>query len=68
MYRFLNMFILFKPAPLFLTFREDFHPERNAARRRMCAMSDRSMKHVVSDVYFELSRRCPEFTDLEVCK
>lgn len=47
----------------FLPVRDDFHPKRNQARQKLATLPTHRFQDLCSDVYFELSRRYPEFTD-----
>jgi len=50
----------------FLPVREDFHPKRNQARQKLATLPTSRFEDLSSDVYFELSRRYPEFKE-NVC-
>ncbi|KDQ11966.1 hypothetical protein BOTBODRAFT_113544 [Botryobasidium botryosum FD-172 SS1] len=50
----------------FLPVRDDFHPKRNQARQKLATLPKTRFKDLSSDVYFELGRRYPEFTEPEV--
>lgn len=47
----------------FLPVRNDFHPKRNQARQKLATLPKNRFKDLASDVYYELKRRYPEFTD-----
>ncbi|CAL1711181.1 unnamed protein product [Somion occarium] len=47
----------------FLPVRDDFHPKRNQARQKLATLPTGRFKDLSSDVYYELSRRYPEFKD-----
>jgi hypothetical protein len=47
----------------FLPGREDFHPKRNQGRQKLATLPTSRFEDLSSDVYFELSRRCPEFKE-----
>lgn len=47
----------------FLPVRDDFHPKRNQARQKLATLPTSRFKDLSSDVYYELSRRYPEFKD-----
>lgn len=59
-------FLLSFPVP-FLPFRQDFHPKRNQARQKLATLPNPRFKDLAGDVYFELTRRYPEFKEPEVC-
>ncbi|GJJ08537.1 hypothetical protein Clacol_002755 [Clathrus columnatus] len=50
----------------FLPFRQDFHPKRNQARQKLATLPVPRFKDLAGDVYFELSRRYPEFKEPEL--
>lgn len=50
----------------FLPVREDFHPKRNQARQKLATLPASRFKDLSSDVFYELSRRYPEFKE-QVC-
>lgn len=43
--------------------RDDFHPKRNQARQKLATLPTGRFKDLSSDVYYELSRRYPEFKE-----
>ncbi|KAL4071264.1 hypothetical protein V8B97DRAFT_1962186 [Scleroderma yunnanense] len=43
--------------------RDDFHPKRNQARQKLATLPTPRFEDLSSDVFFELSRRYPEFKD-----
>lgn len=43
--------------------RDDFHPKRNQARQKLATLPTARFEDLSSDVFFELSRRYPEFKD-----
>lgn len=43
--------------------REDFHPKRNQARQKLATLPTARFEDLSSDVFFELSRRYPEFKE-----
>ncbi|KAG6333822.1 hypothetical protein ID866_5270 [Astraeus odoratus] len=43
--------------------REDFHPKRNQARQKLATLPPPRFEDLSSDVFFELSRRYPEFKE-----
>ncbi|KAG9125407.1 component of the polarisome, partial [Ceratobasidium sp. 392] len=45
----------------FLPIRDDFHAKRNEARRKLSTLPYDRLKHLLSDVFYELGRRYPEF-------
>ncbi|KAG6837808.1 hypothetical protein H0H93_016176 [Arthromyces matolae] len=47
----------------FLPLRSDFHPKRNQARQKLATLPASRFEDLSSDVYFELSRRYPEFKE-----
>ncbi|KAF5388773.1 hypothetical protein D9757_005617 [Collybiopsis confluens] len=47
----------------FLPVREEFHPKRNQARQKLATLPTSRFEDLSSDVYFELSRRYPEFKE-----
>lgn len=47
----------------FLPVREDFHPKRNQARQKLATLPASRFKDLSSDVFYELSRRYPEFKE-----
>lgn len=47
----------------FLPVRDDFHPKRNQARQKLATLPTGRFKDLSSDVYYELSRRYPEFKE-----
>ncbi|KAK4058010.1 component of the polarisome [Microbotryomycetes sp. JL221] len=47
----------------FLSVRNDFHPKRNQARQKLATLPSQRFRDLASDVYFELDRRYPEFSD-----
>ncbi|KDQ55017.1 hypothetical protein JAAARDRAFT_195904 [Jaapia argillacea MUCL 33604] len=47
----------------FLPVRDDFHPKRNQARQKLATLPTSRFQDLSSDVYFELSRRYPEFKE-----
>lgn len=47
----------------FLPVREDFHPKRNQARQKLATLPISRFEDLSSDVYYELSRRYPEFKE-----
>ena len=55
-------FPLILPVP-FLPVRDDFHPKRNQARQKLATLPASRFKDLSSDVFYELSRRYPEFKD-----
>ena len=50
----------------FLPVRDDFHPKRNQARQKLATLPASRFKDLSSDVFYELSRRYPEFKE-QVC-
>jgi Spa2 homology domain (SHD) of GIT len=50
------------PVP-FLPVREEFHPKRNQARQKLATLPNTRFEDLSSDVYYELARRYPEFTE-----
>lgn len=51
------------PSVPFLPVREEFHPKRNQARQKLATLPTSRFEDLSSDVYFELSRRYPEFKE-----
>ncbi|GAA5917079.1 hypothetical protein JCM6882_009488 [Rhodosporidiobolus microsporus] len=49
----------------FLAVRSDFHPKRNQARQKLATLPLLRFRDLASDVYFELDRRYPEFSEEE---
>lgn len=47
----------------FLPVREEFHPKRNQARQKLATLPNTRFEDLSSDVYYELARRYPEFTE-----
>ncbi|KAL4249268.1 hypothetical protein ABKN59_007261 [Abortiporus biennis] len=47
----------------FLPVRNDFHPKRNQARQKLATLPTGRFKDLSSDVYYELTRRYPEFKE-----
>ena len=47
----------------FLPVRDDFHPKRNQARQKLATLPASRFKDLSSDVFYELSRRYPEFKE-----
>ncbi|GAA5923228.1 uncharacterized protein JCM15063_003576 [Sporobolomyces koalae] len=47
----------------FLAVRSDFHPKRNQARQKLATLPLQRFRDLASDVYFELDRRYPEFSE-----
>lgn len=47
----------------FLPVRDDFHPKRNQARQKLATLPSTRFKDLSSDVFYELSRRYPEFRE-----
>ncbi|KAK4054926.1 component of the polarisome [Microbotryomycetes sp. JL201] len=47
----------------FLSVRNEFHPKRNQARQKLATLPPQRFRDLASDVYFELDRRYPEFSD-----
>ena len=45
--------------------RPDFHPKRNQARQKLATLPKSRFKDLASDVYYELNRRYPEFSEPE---
>ena len=45
----------------FLPVRDDFHPKRNQARQKLATLPTTRFKDLSSDVFYELSRRYPNF-------
>ncbi|KAF9228291.1 hypothetical protein BS17DRAFT_773424 [Gyrodon lividus] len=43
--------------------RDEFHPKRNQARQKLATLPTARFEDLSSDVYFELSRRYPEFKE-----
>ncbi|KAG8221360.1 hypothetical protein J3R82DRAFT_1532 [Butyriboletus roseoflavus] len=43
--------------------RDEFHPKRNQARQKLATLPTPRFEDLSSDVYFELSRRYPEFKE-----
>ncbi|KAG9311997.1 hypothetical protein JVU11DRAFT_7269 [Chiua virens] len=43
--------------------RDEFHPKRNQARQKLATLPAARFEDLSSDVYFELSRRYPEFKE-----
>lgn len=56
------LFISVFPVP-FLPLRQDFHPKRNQARQKLATLPTSRFEDLSSDVYYELSRRYPEFKE-----
>jgi len=50
------------PVPC-LPARDEFHPKRNQARQKLATLPTARFEDLSSDVYFELSRRYPEFKE-----
>lgn len=50
----------------FLPVRDDFHPKRNQARQKLATLPTSRFQDLSSDVFFELSRRYPEFKDEKI--
>jgi hypothetical protein len=51
------------PVP-FLPVRDEFHPKRNQARQKLATLPSAKFEDLCSDVYFEIMRRYPEFTEV----
>ncbi|KAG2352042.1 hypothetical protein BDR07DRAFT_1344693 [Suillus spraguei] len=49
----------------FLPVRDEFHPKRNQARQKLATLPSAKFEDLCSDVYFEIMRRYPEFTEME---
>ncbi|KAG0148831.1 hypothetical protein CROQUDRAFT_654438 [Cronartium quercuum f. sp. fusiforme G11] len=49
----------------FLISRDDFHPKRNQARQKLATLPRSRFKDLASDVFYELERRYPEFSESE---
>ncbi|KAG1871839.1 hypothetical protein DFJ58DRAFT_713783 [Suillus subalutaceus] len=49
----------------FLPVRDEFHPKRNQARQKLATLPSAKFEDLCSDVYFEIMRRYPEFTETE---
>ncbi|OAX41205.1 hypothetical protein K503DRAFT_685940 [Rhizopogon vinicolor AM-OR11-026] len=49
----------------FLPVRDEFHPKRNQARQKLATLPSAKFEDLCSDVYFEIMRRYPEFTESE---
>ncbi|GAA5993547.1 hypothetical protein JCM11641_002865 [Rhodosporidiobolus odoratus] len=47
----------------FLPVRAEFHPKRNQARQKLATLALSRFRDLASDVYFELDRRYPEFSE-----
>jgi hypothetical protein len=47
----------------FLPVRDEFHPKRNQARQKLATLPVTRFQDLSSDVYYELSRRYPEFNE-----
>ncbi|KAK9899371.1 hypothetical protein P389DRAFT_194371 [Cystobasidium minutum MCA 4210] len=54
-------------APEFLPQKPDFHPKRNQARQKLSTLPKTRFRDLASDVYFELERRYPEFSEASGC-
>lgn len=50
----------------FLLSRDDFHPKRNQARQKLATLPRNRFRDLASDVFYELERRYPDFSDTEV--
>jgi len=50
------------PGP-FLRVREEFHPKRNRVRQKLATLPTSRCEDLTGDVYSELVRRYPEFTE-----
>ncbi|KAG2131707.1 uncharacterized protein EDB93DRAFT_1311288 [Suillus bovinus] len=48
----------------FLPVRDEFHPKRNQARQKLATLPSAKFEDLCSDVYFEIMRRYPEFTEV----
>lgn len=46
--------------------RPDFHPKRNQARQKLATLPKIRFRDLASDVYFELERRYPEFSEPQI--
>ncbi|KAG8743548.1 component of the polarisome [Ceratobasidium sp. 414] len=53
------------PIPSFVLARNDYHPKRNEARRQIAHLSPDNLKILMSDVFYELGRRCPNLKETE---
>jgi hypothetical protein len=47
----------------FLPFEDDFDPKRNQARQKLSTLPTHRFQDLSSDIYYELARRYPEFTE-----
>lgn len=63
---FSHSFTFFILAIPFLPVRDEFHPKRNQARQKLATLPTSRFEDLSSDVFFELSRRYPEFNE-NVC-
>lgn len=50
----------------FLPVRDEFHPKRNQARQKLATLPSAKFEDLCSDVYFEIMRRYPEFTEVGI--
>lgn len=48
----------------FLPVRDEFHPKRNQARQKLATLPSAKFEDLCSDVYYEIMRRYPEFTEV----
>ena len=55
--------LLLIPLVPFLPVRDDFHPKCNQARQKLAMLPTSRFKDLSSDVFYELSRRYPEFKE-----
>ncbi|KAG9076699.1 hypothetical protein FRC06_009360, partial [Ceratobasidium sp. 370] len=53
------------PIPSFLLARNDYHPKRNEARRKIANLGPNCLKILMSDVFHELGRRYPNLKEAE---
>lgn len=44
--------------------RDEFHPKRNQARQKLATLPSAKFEDLCSDVYYEIMRRYPEFTEV----
>jgi Spa2 homology domain (SHD) of GIT len=55
------------PTPLFLEYKDTFHPKRNQARQKLSTLPGARFRDLATDVFYELERRVPKFavSDIE---
>ncbi|KAH0562286.1 hypothetical protein GP486_003017 [Trichoglossum hirsutum] len=49
------------PPPSFLEYKDNFHPKRNQARKKLSTLPGPRFRDLATDVFYELERRVPKF-------